>query len=121
MTKKEIKELAKQLMTEMDREGLDMEIVLDEGQLNKLADSIVDRLLAMHIREQQMWYTTNTLREHMKDMFSKPSNPDTEVELIGELAKLMTQMNMHMDNEEYEKCAELKKKIDIINKKLGNK
>jgi len=39
-------------MNEMDREGLDMEIVLDSKQLNKLADMIVDKLLTTYIREQ---------------------------------------------------------------------
>ena len=91
--------------------------------MNELADLIVKKLLTTYIKEQQIWYTTNTFKDTVDQMFRKRSRTkeDSEVELVGELAKLMTQMNMHMDNEEYEKCAELKKKIDIINKKLGNK
>jgi CO dehydrogenase nickel-insertion accessory protein CooC1 len=118
MDKKDIEKLAKQLIKTMD---LEMSITLDDDQLERLADSIVARLLALHIRDQQMWYTTNTFKEELFKRRWKPEKEDSEVELVGELAKLMTQMNMHMDNEEYEKCAELKKKIDEINKKLGNK
>ena len=36
--------------------------------------------------------------------------------LVGELAKLMTLMNMYQEREEYEKCATIKKEIDKINK-----
>ena len=34
---------------------------------------------------------------------------------IGELARLMTLMNLYEDREEYEKCAQVKKHIDKIN------
>ena len=123
MTKKEIKDLAKAIMDEMDREGLDMEIVLDKKQLNMLADSIVDKLLTNYIKEQAEWYTTTT----MDDIYNqfrqrskrKTKKKDTESELLGQLAKLMTQMNFHQDNEEYEACAEIKKEIDIVNDKLS--
>jgi protein-arginine kinase activator protein McsA len=96
---------------------------MTKKEMNELADLIVEKLLTTYIKEQQIWYTTNTFKDTVDQMFRKRSRTkeDSEVELVGELAKLMTQMNMHMDNEEYEKCAELKKKIDIINKKLGNK
>ena len=123
MTKKEIKDLAKAIMDEMDREGLDMEIVLDNKQLNKLADIIVDKLLTSYIKEQAEWYTTTT----MDDIYNqfrqrskrKTKKKDTESELLGQLAKLMTQMNFHQENEEYEACAEIKKEIDIVNDKLS--
>ena len=40
-------------------------------------------------------------------------------ELLGQLAKLMTQLNYHQELEEYEACAEIKKEIDIVNDKLS--
>ena len=43
----------------------------------------------------------------------------TEADLLGELAKLMTKLDYHQTNEEYEICAELKKEIDIVNDKLS--
>ena len=123
MTKKEIKELAKAIMDEMDREGLDMEIVLDKKQLNMLADSIVDKLLTSYIREQAQWYTTSTMDDIYNQFKQRPKRKtkkkDTESELLGELAKLMTQMNFHQDREEYEECAEIKKEIDVVNDKLS--
>ena len=123
MTKKEIKELAKAIMDEMDREGLDMEIVLDKKQLNMLADSIVDKLLTSYIREQAQWYSTSTMDDIYNQFKQRPKREtkkkETESELLGQLAKLMTQMNFHQENEEYEECAEIKKEIDIVNNKLS--
>jgi len=91
--------------------------------MNKLADIIVDKLLTTYIREQATWYTTssmddiyNTFKQKSKKRTKKV---DTESELLGQLAKLMTQLNFHQDKEEYEECAEIKKEIDIINDKLS--
>ena len=123
MTKKEIKELAKAIMDEMDREGLDMEIVLDKKQLNMLADSIVDKLLTNYIREQATWYSTSTMDDIYNQFKQRPKRrtkkKETESELLGQLAKLMTQMNYHQELEEYEACAEIKKEIDMVNDKLN--
>jgi protein-arginine kinase activator protein McsA len=46
----------------------------------------------------------------------KPKN--TEEELLGELASLMTQLNLHQEKEEYEECAKLKIKIEELKKKI---
>ena len=123
MTKKEIKDLAKQIMNEMDKEGLDMEIVLDNKQLNKLAATIVDKLLTSYIKEQAEWYTTSTMDDIYSQFKRKPKKKtkkaETESELLGQLAKLMTQLKFHQDKDEYEECAEIKKEIDIVNDKLS--
>ena len=91
---------------------------MTDKEMNKLADIIVDKLLTTYIKEQSKWYSTNTF-----DMFleqsKKPKN-NTEEELLGELASLMTQLNLHQEKEEYEKCAEIKKKIDELRKKIDN-
>ena len=94
---------------------------MTKKEMNELADMIVDKLLSAYVKEQSMWYTTTSMRDHLQNLYKKPKVEDQEEELLGELAKLMTQMNLYMDKEEYEKCARIKKKIDIINKKLGNK
>ena len=39
---------------------------------------------------------------------------------VGELARLMTLMNLYEDREEYEKCAAVKKHLDRVNKILDN-
>ena len=118
MTKKEIKDLAKALLNEMDKEGLDMEITLDDNQLEKLADSIVDKILNHYIRQQATWYSTSTMDE-LYNKFKKKPVRSTEADLLGELAKLMTKLDYHTSNEEYEICAELKKQIDDVNDKLS--
>ena len=43
----------------------------------------------------------------------------TEVDLLSELAKLMTKLDYHQSKEEYEVCAEIKKQIDDVNDKLS--
>ena len=91
--------------------------------MNELADMIVDKLLTSYIKEQAQWYTTSTMDDIYNHFRQKPrktfKKKDTESELLGQLAKLMTQMNFHQDREEYEACAEIKKEIDIVNDKLS--
>ena len=91
-------------------------------EMNKLADLIVDKLLTTYIREQSDWYSTNTFSD-VSNMFSKSKKrkakkPETEDELLGELAKLLTQIEYHKQEENYEKCAKLQEEVDKINKKL---
>jgi len=96
---------------------------MTDKEMNKLADIIVDKLLTTYIREQATWYTTNTdayIERFFPGINKKAKKGSTEEELLGELASLMTQLNLHQEKEEYEKCAEIKKKIDILNKKLKN-
>jgi len=84
--------------------------------MNKLADIIVDKLLTTFIKDQAKWYSTNTF-----DMFmdqSRATTTSSEEQLLGELASLMTQLNLHQEKEEYEKCAELKRKIDELRKRI---
>jgi len=121
MTKKEIKDLAREIMKEMDKTGLDMEVTLDERQLEILADFIVDRLLGTRTRQQ--WYSTSTI-DDIYDRFRKEQTrptkkSDTESELLGELASLMTRLDYHTEREEYEKCAKIQKQIDMVNDKIS--
>jgi len=96
---------------------------MTKKEMNELADMIVDKLLTTYIREQATWYTTSTMDDIYNQFKQRPKRKnkkkDTESELLGQLAKLMTQLNFHQDKEEYEACAEIKKEIDIINDKLS--
>tara|TARA_R110002020_G_scaffold154084_1_gene333603 strand:- start:16 stop:312 length:297 start_codon:yes stop_codon:yes gene_type:complete len=96
---------------------------MTKKEMNELADMIVDKLLTTYIREQATWYTSSTMDDiyHQFKQAPKRKNKkkDTESELLGELAKLMTQLNFHQEKEEYEECAEIKKQIDIVNNKLS--
>ena len=97
---------------------------MTKKEMNELADLIVDKLLTTYIREQATWYTTSSMDDIYNTFKQKPrkktKRADTESELLGQLAKLMTQLNYHQEKEEYEECAEIKKEIDIINDKLSN-
>ena len=95
---------------------------MTDKEMNKLADLIVDKLLTTFIKDQAKWYTSSTynmdLDHFMNHSEKKPTT--TEEELLGELASLMTQLNLHQEKEEYEKCAEIKNKIDKLKKKIDN-
>ena len=96
---------------------------MTKKEMNELADMIVDKLLTTYIREQATWYTTSTMDDIYNTFRSRPKRRTkkqmTEADLLGELAKLMTKLDYHTSNEEYEICAEIKKEIDIVNDKLS--
>jgi len=96
---------------------------MTKKEMNELADLIVDKLLTTYIREQSLWYTTSTMDDIYHQFKQKPKRRTkkkmTEADLLGELAKLMTKLDYHTSNEEYEICAEIKKEIDIVNDKLS--
>ena len=96
---------------------------MTKKEMNELADMIVDKLLTTYIREQATWYTSSTMDDIYHQFKQTPKRKTkkkmTEADLLGELAKLMTKLDYHQDNEEYEICAEIKKEIDIVNDKLS--
>ncbi len=96
---------------------------MTDKEMNKLADIIVDKLLTTYIREQATWYTTSSMDDIYNTFKQKPrkktKKADTESELLGQLAKLMTQLSYHQELEEFEACVEIKKEIDIVNDKLS--
>ena len=91
--------------------------------MNELADMIVDKLLTTYIRENATWYTSSTMDDIYHQFKQKPKRrtkkKETESELLGDLAKLLTKLEYHKEKEEYEICAELQKEIDIVNEKLS--
>ena len=96
---------------------------MTKKEMNELADMIVDKLLTTYIREQATWYTSSTMDDIYHQFKQTPKRKTkkkmTEADLLGELAKLMTKLDYHQGNEEYEVCAEIKKEIDIVNNKLS--
>ena len=112
MTKKEIKDLAKELLVNMNTTPLEMDASMDEETLNKLSAKIVARFVSL--RELTMWHD----RLHMTQVDWDYIDMTEEEELLSELAKLMTLMNLYTDKEEYEKCSLLKARIRDIKSKL---
>ena len=96
---------------------------MTKKEMNELADMIVDKLLTTYIREQATWYTSSTMDDIYHQFKQTPKRRTkkkmTEADLLGELAKLMTKLDYHTSNEEYEICAEIKKQIDDVNDKLS--
>ena len=86
---------------------------MTEKDLDLLSAKIVARLV--QLKELTIWhdrlaYTTQVDWDYI-DMTE-------EEDLLSELAKLMTLMNLYTDKEEYEKCALLKTRIKNIKRKL---
>ena len=80
-------------------------IVMTEKQLNQLVDKLAGAMIKRIYGIEQ-----NDARDKMS--YFADSMDD---HAVGELARLMTLMNLYEDREEYEKCAQVKKHIDKIN------
>jgi hypothetical protein len=112
MTKKEIKDLAKELLNTMNNTPLEMDVAMDDRSLDVLSAKIVARFISL--KELTMWHD----RLHMTQVDWDYIDMSEEEELLAELAKLMTLMNLFTDKEEYEKCSLLKARIRDIKSKL---
>jgi len=100
---------------------------MSEEELDELAEKIAmkvtTKLIDLNDISDYFRGTTYTFKPFMEPYKPKKyEDPEInqEEELIGELSKLMTMMNLYEAKEEYEKCAKIKKKIDAINRKLKN-
>jgi len=113
MTKKEIKDLAKELLSTMNKTPLEMDVAMDDKSLDVLSAKIVARLV--QLKELTMWH--NKLHSLTQVDWDYIDMTDEE-ELLSELAKLMTLMNLYTDKEEYEKCSLLKARIRDIKYRL---
>jgi hypothetical protein len=112
MTKKEIKDLARELLNSMNTTPLEMDVAMDDKSLDMLSAKIIARLV--QLRELTTWLD----RSHMTQVDWDYIDMSEEEDLLGELAKLMTLMNLFTDKEEYEKCSLLKARIRDIKRKL---
>ena len=113
MTKKEIKDLAKELLNTMNKTPLEMDVAMDDKSLSVLSAKIVARLV--QLKELTMWHDRlHSLTQVDWDYIDMTEEED----LLSELAKLMTLMNLYTDKEEYEKCSLLKARIRDIKSKL---
>ena len=112
MTKKEIKELAKEVLIQMNITPLDVDVAMDDQSLDILSAKIVARFVSL--KELTMWHD----RLHMTQVDWDYIDMTEEEDLLSELAKLMTLMNLYTEKEEYEKCSLLKARIRDIKSKL---
>ena len=112
MTKKEIKELAKEVLIQMNITPLDVDVCMDDKSLDILSAKVVARLVTL--KELTMWHDKLHLTQIDWDFIDMTE----EEELLSELAKLMTLINLYTDKEEYDKCALIKERIRDIKEKL---
>jgi len=110
MTKKEIKDLAKALLESMNNTPLEMDVAMDDQSLDVLSAKVVARLVSL--KEITSWH--NRLNSYLTEIDWDYISMTEEEELLSELAKLMTLMNLFTDKEEYEKCSLLKARIKDI-------
>ena len=113
MTKKEIKDIAKEMLIAMNNTPLEMDVAMDDQSLDVLSAKIVARFVSL--KELTSWYNAlHPLSQIDWDFLDITE----EEELLAELAKLMTLMNLYTEKEEYEKCSLLKARIRDIKSKL---
>ena len=89
MTKKEIKDLAKEVLVQMNITPLDVDVAMDDRSLDVLSAKVVARLV--QLKELTMWHD----RLHMTQVDWDYIDMTEEEELLSELAKLMTLMNLY--------------------------
>ena len=113
MTKKEIKDIAKEMLNAMNNTPLEMDVSMDDQSLDILSAKIVARFVSL--KELTSWYNAlHPLSQIDWDFLDITE----EEEMLAELSKLMTLMNLFTDKEEYEKCSLLKVRIRDIKHRL---
>ena len=92
------------------------ELRMNDAELNALAIKIVSRMVKLKSMED--WFSHVSKSEIAWTVAYEDLELDEEVEALGEAAKLMTIMNICKEDEEYEKCAIIKGRMDEVNKIL---
>ena len=87
----------------------------DEG-LNALAIKIVSRMVKL--KSMETWFEHVSKSDIAWSTAYKDLELTEEENALGEAAKLMTLMNLFQEDEEYEKCAIIKSRMDEVNKIL---
>ena len=92
------------------------ELRMNDAELNALAIKIVSRMVKLKSMED--WFTHVSKSEIAWNVAYKDLELTEEEEALGEAAKLMTLMNMFKEDEEYEKCAIIKGRMEEVNRIL---
>ena len=87
----------------------------DEG-LNALAVKVVSRMVKLKSMED--WFHHVSKSDIAWSVAYKDLELTEEEEALGEAAKLMTLMNLFKEDEEYEKCAIIKGRMEEVNRIL---
>ena len=100
----------KQIFDKLDK------LKMSDTELNALAIKIVSRMVKLKSMED--WFHHVSKSDVAWSVAYQDLELDEEVEALGEAAKLMTIMEICKQDEQYEKCAIIKNRMDEINKIL---
>ena len=103
----------KQILDKID------DLKVGEEGLNLLAIKIVSRMVKL--KSMETWFDHVSKSDIAWTTAYKDLDLSEEIEALGEAAKLMTLMNICQEDEEYEKCAIIKQRMDEVNKILRKK
>ena len=105
----------KQILQKID------DLKVGEEGLNTLAIKIVSRMVKLKSMED--WFEHVSKSKPAFSIAYKDLDLTEEEDALGEAAKLMTLMELFKSEEQYEKCAIIRGRMDEINKilKRGNK
>ena len=87
-----------------------------DTELNALAIKIVSRMVKLKSMED--WFHHVSQSDIAWSVAYQDLELDEEVEALGEAAKLMTIMEICKEDEQYEKCAIIKGRMDEVNRIL---
>ena len=92
------------------------DLKVGEEGLNLLAIKIVSRMVKLKSMED--WFHHVAKSDTAWNTAYQELNLSEEYGALGEAARLMTLMNLYKEDEEYEKCAIIKGRMDEVNKIL---
>ena len=92
------------------------ELRMNDAELNALAIKIVSRMVKLKSMED--WFSHVSKSDIAWNVAYQDLELDEEVEALGEAAKLMTIMEICKEDEQYEKCAIIKNRMEEVNKIL---
>ena len=100
----------KQIFDKLDK------LKISETELNVLAIKIVSRMVKLKSMED--WFSHVSKSDIAWNIAYKDLELTVEEDALGEAAKLMTLMNLFKEDEEYEKCAIIKGRMEEVNRIL---
>ena len=112
VTNKQIIEELESFRKALSKTAVDFK--LQDEDLNSLATKVVSRM--MKLKSMEDWYKHVYNTEMAED--SEHLELTEQEDALGEAARLMTLMNLFQDDEEYEKCAIIKRRMSRVNKIL---
>ena len=93
--------------------------VMTDTELNALAIKIVSRMVKLKSMED--WFHHVSQSDIAWSVAYQDLELSEEVEALGEAAKLMTIMEICKEDEQYEKCAIIKNRMEEVNRILRKK